>query len=480
MLLCVVVPNYPLAVALREFGTNGEAVLVADKLDRGRVLALDARAYDAGARIGQTVAQASAAAHGARVLVHDAQHARTLWDELLDTLDALSPLVDDAALGVAHLDMHGVAGTPQAWIARAHRVLADIGLPIRVALGPNKFVARAAALVADGTIAERDDAAALLAPLALDVLDLDPRTHERLRLLGIGSLGQLADLPHGPFVRRFGPMAAAWHDRARGIDPTPFLPRSHALAIEAAMFGEGSAQAEAQLVFALRILLDRVCADLERLGKRTGTLRVELELENGDASVRDVGLAQPTAEARPMLDVLRANLENVTFAAPVVGLRVRALRLEEGGATLPLFSGGDPDPQAVAVTLARLEALLGEPARRARDVRAYALEGQFAYDPFALPISALPVQPELSSARLAPQLQLLEVREIAVRVLAGVPAFVGSPPRAVLECTGPWRIEEGWFDVPLVRDEYDVLLDDGALYRIYRQGLCWYMRGAYD
>ena len=84
------------------------------------------------------------------------------------------------------------------------------------------------------------------------------------------------------------------------------------------------------------------------------------------------------------------------------------------------------------------------------------------------------------SSAMIPQLQLLEVREIEVRTVGGAPAFVGSPPRAVLECAGPWRIEENWYATPLARDEYDVLLDGGALYRIYRQGETWYLRGSYD
>ncbi len=52
--------------------------------------------------------------------------------------------------------------------------------------------------------------------------------------------------------------------------------------------------------------------------------------------------------------------------------------------------------------------------------------------------------------------------------------------RKVMNCAGPWRVDDGWFETPVVRDEYDVLLDDGMLCRIYRQGEHWYLRGAYD
>ncbi|MBV8529994.1 MAG: hypothetical protein JO104_01635, partial [Candidatus Eremiobacteraeota bacterium] len=82
---------------------------------------------------------------------------------------------------------------------------------------------------------------------------------------------------------------------------------------------------------------------------------------------------------------------------------------------------------------------------------------------------------------VVPQLRLLAVAEIDVEVRGGEPFTVGSPPQKVLECAGPWRVEIGWFDdAAVARDEYDLLLEDGQLYRIYRQGTRWYLRGAYD
>ncbi len=79
-----------------------------------------------------------------------------------------------------------------------------------------------------------------------------------------------------------------------------------------------------------------------------------------------------------------------------------------------------------------------------------------------------------------------------MRVIDGAPRFAGSPPQQVVEVAGPWRVEEGWWTratgegTPLVRDEYDVLLEDGALLRIARDGAsgaghaAWSVRGVYD
>jgi hypothetical protein len=405
-----------------------------------------------------------------------------LWEEMLDALDAVSPLIDDIRPGLAFLEMHGIAGDVRAWMMQARRVLNGFGSVLRLGAGPNKIAARAAAYVADGSICEPGSECELLALLPLTLLDIEAEVVERLALLGIERLGDLAALPHGPFVRRFGTAAARWHELARGIDRRPFVPRSRAVAIEASIFGEGRAVDEAQVFFALRMLLTRVSADLERCGKRAGALHLALELEDAQTCTFDVPLAMPTAHERTMFDMMRAKLEGATFESAIVGLRVQARQLEEGGEAQALFGAGDFDPQRVAVTIARLEAMLGESIVRATTREAHLLEDRFVYQPFVCqPESKHPEfvgHPE-RSRRIVPQLRLLEVREIAVELRAREPAMVDG--QAVMQCVGPWRIAERAFTIsPVTRDEYDVVLEDGTFARIYRQGSHWYMRGVYE
>jgi protein ImuB len=382
---------------------------------------------------------------------------------------------------LAFLEMHGIAGDARAWMAQTRTVLAPFVQTLRLGIGSNKIAARASAYVADGCICKPGSEPALLAPLPLALLDVEPETVERLALLGIERLGDLASLPHGPFVRRFGMAAAHWHELACGIDRRPFLPRVRAIAIEASIFGEGRAADEAQVFFALRMLLTRICADLERCGKRAGALHLALELEDAGTCTFDVPLATPTAHERTIFDMLRAKLEGATFEAPIVGLRVQARRLEEGGETQALFSADDFDAQRVAVTIARLEGILGEKIARARTREAHLLEERFNYEPFVCEPKPVchPEPVEGQTNELIPQLRLLEVREVAVELRSGEPARVDR--QAVMQCTGPWRIQERPFvTAPVARDEYDVVLADGTFARIYRQGPHWYLRGVYE
>src|ERR1700722_4276977 len=256
-------------------------------------------------------------------VAQDRLRRREGWEEMLDALDAVSPLIDDVRPGLAFLEMHGIAGDVRAWMMQVRRVLAGFG-SLRLGAGSNKIAARAAAYVADGSICEPGSECELLALLPLTLLDIEAEVVERLALLGIERLGDLAALPHGPFVRRFGMAAARWHELARGIDRRPFVPRSRAVAIEASIFGEGRAVDEAQVFFALRMLLARVCVDLERCGKRAGALHLALELEDAQTCTFDVPLAMPTAHERTMFDMMRTKLEGATFESAIVGLRVQA------------------------------------------------------------------------------------------------------------------------------------------------------------
>ena len=406
---------------------------------------------------------------------------RALWEEMLDALDAVTPLIDDVRPGLAFLDMHGIAGATRAHVACAHEVVAPFELSVRIGAGPNKIASQAAAYMGDATICEPGMERALLAPLPLALLEIEPEIVERLKLLGIETLRDLARLPHGPFVRRFGPTAANWHELARGIDRRSFVPRAHSVAIEASIFGEGRATDEAQVYFALRVLLSRIGVDLQRCGKRAGSLRLAVELEDADACNFDVPLAVPTAHERTMFDLLRAKLEGATFAAAIVGLRLQALQLEEGGEEQTLFGANDFDPQRVAVTIARLEAALGAYVARAKTRDAHLLEERFTYEPFnSGRIERRLCHPDPSTNALVPQLRLLEVREIPVQVRDGEPSIVDC--QAVRQCAGPWRIAERFGGERQVagRDEYDVVLENGTFARIYHQGAHWYMRGVYE
>lgn len=489
--VCVWVPAFRLAVArLTAPGVDLDAPLIlADKVERGRVVDCTLTAAALGVRPGMTLVQAQAVAQEARTVFDDPAADARVWAEVLEALDAASPLVEDAGLGRAFLEMHGIAGDPAGWIAAVRGALAGFDLPLRLGCGPNPFVAHAAAWSGDGAVCG-DDPAAFVASLPLELLEIDDGVCERLRLLGVATLGELAALPHGPFVRRFGAAAATWHDRARGIDDRPLEPRPRALRVDRVLYGEGEANSEEQVLFALRTLVGWVVDDLAAAGRRAGRLVLTLECEDGELHALTTRVAQPTAVPATLFELLRARLEGITLTAPVTGLRLAAEELASGAVALSLFSASDPDPDAIGVVLARLDAAFGEGnALRARIVDGPRIERRYALEPFTIETLATRgprTEPRPLAATATLQLRIVTPSPVDVRVLDGAPRFVGSPPQQVVELAGPWRVEERWWGpatgegTPLSRDEYDVCLDDGALLRIAREGTVWCVRGVYD
>ena len=418
----------------------------------------------------------------ATILCIDFPHAglwdHGVWETLLDAADCLSPLLDDDRPGRLYAQMRGIPGTPQQWMQIARNLCAAHGVRAHIGIGANRFVASVVARYDDGACWSAEQSAQLLAPVSLAALEIDAASIERLGLLGIQTLGELAALPHGPFVRRFGSMATVWHERARGIDLRPLRPRARRCSIEAALLGEGSVTTHEQVLFALRTLIAQVVLDCESSGLRVGSLQIDFECENGDAEGIQIALAAPTSDARTLFDVTRARLEGHIFEAPICALRLRGKELEEGGGNMVLFADESHDAHALAATLGRLHARTGTPVQRARVRKAHVCEQRFYYDVFP---AVLPKERNLkiiSSEHLVPQLRLLTVREIQVNIARGVPVALDG--RRICGIAGPWRVDDSWNDEPLLRDEYDVHVEDGALVRIYRRGEHWYLRGTYD
>ena len=149
-------------------------------------------------------------------------------------------------------------------------------------IAPTPFVARVVAeRTPPGEVRSVDDGRAFLAPLPLDVLPVDVKVHDELRLLGLRTVGEFADLPRGSVFDRFGSAVARAHALARGEYGDMVRASAPPRRIRARRAWDDAIGSREQLVFALRVVVDEISGALARDG--FAALRLELRLDREDA-----------------------------------------------------------------------------------------------------------------------------------------------------------------------------------------------------
>jgi protein ImuB len=148
-----------------------------------------------------------------------------------------------------------------------------------------------------------------------------------------------------------------------------------------------------------------------------------------------------------------------------------------------LFLPPTPLPDKLQITLARIAGMVGEE-------NVGAPQRLNTHRPDAFRLTALNLAPPKHTTS-QPQGNILRLvirifrpaLEARVRLVELAPKHIHAPgvKGAVLHSAGPWKTSgEWWTDTAWSRHEWDVALDDGALYRIYQQSHSWFVQGVYD
>jgi protein ImuB len=154
-----------------------------------------------------------------------------------------------------------------------------------------------------------------------------------------------------------------------------------------------------------------------------------------------------------------------------------------------LFVPSSPEPEKLELTVARLRSLVGEGQVGTPELRNTHRPDSFVMRGFAprAGMSAVveaPVSARLCLRRFRPPryAQVIVVNYQPVRIVS--PSISGR----VVMAKGPWRTSGDWWrdgadkEGAWNRDEWDVALESGALYRLFQdaaQGR-WFIEGSYD
>lgn len=318
----------------------------------------------------------------------------------------------------------------------------------------------------------------------LDHLDISslPITEEMLETLdawGIRDLQQLAQLPEAGIAERFGEAGVHLQRLAKGVIERPLqafqAPATYNDRIEL----DHPVELLEPLLFLIARMLGEQCEKLESHGMAAGEVSICLQLGNKAEHARTLRLPVPMRDSKALLKLLQMDLEAhpPQAATHALSLTVKPVqpRTIQHGIFLPLA----PAPDKLELTLARIRGIVEE-------TNAGVPELLDTHHPH--PYRLTPSQPQIASSAQPVEQQAFRYFRpplpAKIELQHDRPARVIAPGLhgKVLNASGPWRTSGNWWtETGWARDEWDVTLANGALYRIYcESGQQWFIEGSYD
>ena len=427
--------------------------------------------------------------------VHQTGPDRALTAELQALARAFSPVVETADERTVVFPIDGLGrlfGAPDQLAAEIARRGAEMGLAANLAIAAQPETAALAARHLPGVhwIRPGEEARAL-APIPLEAMELSEELRRTLELWGLRTLGEVAELPPIGLAERLGKEGVRLYELATGRAVRPLhadLPESR---YEEAVELDDPLDNLQPLLFLLARSLGELCRRLQADGRGANRIRVELALEGGGRHERVLELPFPQNEAGPLGKILRLDLEAHPPQEAVAAVRLELRPADPRPAQHGLFLPPAPPPDKLQVTLARLEALVGKGNAGSPVLLDTHRPGAFAVRPFS-PRQAQVGQaaPRADAGAPAKPLRVAMRRyepplPARVRLREQRPAYLSARGIAgeVADAAGPWRISGDWWDsIAWARDEWDVRLAPGGVYRIYftLDTRAWFVEGVYD
>jgi protein ImuB len=396
--------------------------------------------------------------------------------------DRFSPMVETVSPATVVFSVDGLGslfGSFHQIAAEISRRGVEMGVHASLAIATNKSTAMLAARCYSGvTIIAPGEEADALADIPVAALDISPELLLKLQRWGIRTLGGLAALPEIGVVERLGETGYQLRRMALGQTAEPLhlsLP-----AEEYSLHQEFDDPVELlePIIFVISAQLHELTAKLERNGKAARRVIVTLSPD----FIRTLDLPVPVRDPAALLKQVQLSLEAKPPQAPIAVVRITLDPVDPRVTQSGLFQPATPEPEKLQTLLSRLRALAG-----ADRVGTPEILNTHRPDAYRLrPCAFEPAEPAVSKSRPL----RVALRYFRPPLAAQVTMRNNSPRRvvservrgAVIHSAGPWRSSGDWWtDTAWTRDEWDIVLEDRAVYRIYLTTTQkWFLHGSYD
>ena len=423
-------------------------------------------------------------------------------EKLLALASSFSPLVEDTAPGIVVFSIAGLGrliGTPQQIAAAIARSGAEAGMQANLALSADPDTAVLAArhlrgitLIPPGREADR------LGGLPVQALGsffenaaenaASPELLATLEGWGVRTLAEFAALPELGLIARFGEEGRRCLQLARGETRRSLRALAPLENYQRRVELDHPQRLLEPLLFVIAPLLNELMEMLARQGLAANRVTLGLALAGKSEHRRTLEFPVPVRDSTILLKQLQFDLEAHPPRAAIVGVEVRLHPVEPRVLQHGLFVPQTPAPEKLHRTLARLTALLGEGNVGSPYLLDTHRPDAFVMRPFAPEAAGNLKAPE---TKAPPRFAFRYYRpalaaQVRVRVEQPISIHSKAASGNITIATGPWLASGDWWtDAPWNREEWDIELGSGGLYRVYQTLIepgqrHWYLEGMYD
>ncbi len=496
------IPHFELQAALREHpdwdkvpvGLLDEAPTGNTKARKCQIIQANQEAQQSGVCEGMTAPQALARCSQIQLLTRAPVQERIAQDILLQWNASLTPNIESTRPGVCTMNLRGTSydkGLEERWAHACIKALTSLQLHPQIGIANTPDLALLAAHSARPIqkVASQPDAIQkFLAPFPISALGTHEDILNILNRWGIKTVRDLVQLPKQEVVRRLGKECLPVWERAQGKANRPLHHFQPSCILTESTDLEQPIERLEALIFILNRFLDQLTARLENLYRVAASMTLDLRFDDGTSHHQNFRIPEPTRDSQRLFRMLFTYLENFRSPSPIVGLSLSISPTRSTHVQLSLFETNLRDPNRFTETLSRLEALLG-PNRVGTPVpTASHRPDSFQLEPFST------TEPhQAPSTENKPPMEGLPLRRFRPPKPARITLTnsthaeqrmrIHFANQQTLSCklSGPWKNSGHWWDQDRWdRQEWDVELDSGGLYRIAYEANQWLIDGIYD
>ncbi len=263
---------------------KGKPVIVGGRPDRrGVVSSASYEARKFGVHAAMPLSQAKRLCPQAIFLTGNYRRYIEFSQRFMDILAGYTPDLEPGGLDEAYLDVTGCQNFGS-WrnlaVKIKEQVKKETGLVASIGIAPCKVVAKVASDLSkpDGLIEVLPgEEKAFLAPLPVQKLPgVGEKTEKVLGMMGIKTIGNLADMPEGLFKNRFGENILWLRRHASGLDNSTVEPWGEARSVSRETTFDVDTLDEGLLKATLRYFAEKLGAELREMGKKARTVGLKL------------------------------------------------------------------------------------------------------------------------------------------------------------------------------------------------------------